>query len=87
MITEECTNPDCEDTEHRFPEEGARVRVIDTVETREPGDDMCLPIEVKAGDTGMVVSYVAEWHDVDVAMTTRDGQRVWIDVDNLEVIA
>lgn len=86
LVIEPCENTDCEEGEHPFPQEGTRVRVIDTVTTREPGDDEFTEFEVKAGEDGMVISYVAEWHDVDVALVTRDGQRAWISFDNLEVI-
>lgn len=86
MIDEECTNIDCEDETHPFPPEGARVRIKEDVETRQPGDDDCKPIMVRAGEQGIVLSYVVEWHDVHVALLTQDGQDVWIDCDNLELV-
>jgi hypothetical protein len=60
------------------------VRVLREVLTREPGTDQ-ENILVRAGETGVVLSSVPEWHDVEVALHSRDGQTVWIDEDNLEV--
>lgn len=71
---------------HVFPAAGTRVRVVDDIETREPGDDDCTPVMVRAGEEGEVQGYVVEWHDVHVALITQDGQDVWIDVDNLELV-
>lgn len=83
---EEIQDADCEKGRHYFPGEGTRVRVIDTVETREPGDDDCKPVMVRAGEEGVVVGYVVEWFDVHVVLYTQDGQDVWLQPDNLEEI-
>lgn len=87
-----CEDEDCSDCttvggeRHFYPAAGTRVRVIGDVETREPGDDDCKPIAVRAGEEGVVAGYVPEWFDVHVALITQDGQDVWITPDNLEVI-
>lgn len=65
-----------------FPPEGTRVVVLEAVTTRTPGDDEMTDVEVAAGTTGVVTSYVEEWHDVDVLLDT--GVSVWIDPDNLD---
>jgi hypothetical protein len=85
-VKELCTNTDgdCVGTEHLFPEEGTRVVVKETVDTRVPGTDDTFHT-VPAGSEGIVAGYVVEWHDVDVAMGVLDGEHVWIDCDNLEV--
>lgn len=87
-VIEDCAqyeDSDCEET-HVFPTEGTRVRVREDYETRAIGDDTYAPVHVKAGETGVALSYVVEWHDVEVALFSRDGLTVWIDPDSLEAL-
>lgn len=82
-IMEECESSACEEAAHPYPEPGTHVMVSETVETYEPGGPP-VPFIVKANEVGVVISYVPEWHDVEVALASRDGQRAWIAIYNLE---
>lgn len=76
---EPCDNPDCDESEHLFPEVGTLVRVVEAVTAREVGGEAEYPIP--AGAEGQVCGYVIDWHDVDVSLDRHP--RVWIDPSNL----
>lgn len=83
---EPCENDDCAEMlrAHPFPTPDTRVSVTEQYPTRVPGtEDQVL---VKAGQEGVVVDYVAEWHDVNVRLSggENDGVHVWLDPEVLD---
>lgn len=77
-----CDNDDCADRviAHPFPVRKTPVTFTQAHETRVPGTDD--EVRVEAGATGVVESFVPEWHHVHVRLD--DGVEVWADPDVLE---
>lgn len=65
---------------HALPDVGTSVVVTEPYDTRSPEDDET--VRVAAGARGVVLGFVAAWHDVHVRLD--DGVEVWLVPDVLD---